>query len=79
MVLHAECLQPLVPETLHTTVVQVDVRDLYLRWEAISVDRKTVVVGGDLYLSGEQVFHRLVASPVAELQLVRSSSEGQAQ
>ena len=45
--------------------------------EAVRVHRVGMVLGGDFDFAGLQIFHRMVAAPVPELQLVGSGAVGQ--
>jgi len=47
-------------------VVEVDVSDLDIGWQRVGIDRKAMVMGGDLDSAGRKVFDRLVAAAVAE-------------
>jgi hypothetical protein len=52
---------------------------LQLRGQVADVDREAVVLRRDLDLVGDLAEHRLVGATVAELEVERLRSEGQAQ
>ena len=66
MILDREDRQGFVSQAGDRLVVEIDVRDLNIGREAVAIDRKAVIVRGDLDLAGGQVFDRLVAATVAE-------------
>ena len=68
----------LVPESLHTALVYVDVRDCgHLRADALGADHIAVVLRGDEHPAGVQVLHRMIGAPVAEAHLPGGSAGGQ--
>src|ERR1043166_5456894 len=79
VVLDGDDGEPPVAHPLDATVVEVDMRDLDLRGEALGLDGEAVVVRGDLDAARAEVFDRLVAAAVAEAQLVGRAAEGAAQ
>ena len=64
-------------QSLDRMIIQVQVRDLGPILQRVHVYAKSVVLGGDLYLAGCQIHHRMVAAPVAEFELVSPSPQGQ--
>src|SRR5262249_1558255 len=67
MVPHAEDRPGLVPQPLDRAVVQVDVRPLHVRRQALGIDREPVILRGDLDLAGLQLLDRMVPAAMAEL------------
>src|SRR5581483_10285321 len=56
-----------------------DVRDLHLAGgKRIRVDRESVILRGDLHVTGPHIFNGVIRTVVAEFQLVRASSQCQA-
>ena len=68
MVLHAERGEFLVADALDGVVVQVDVADFHIRGEAGFFDGIVVVLARDFHSASPQVFHRMVAAVMAELE-----------
>ena len=63
MVLHGKRLQPAVAESLVCSIVEVDVRDLGVLTDAtLGPDGEAVVLGSP----GEQIFYRVIRTPVAK-------------
>jgi len=80
VVLHREGLEFGMAQALQGVVVQVDVGDLYRRvGDGVQVHGKAVILGSDLHPAVEKIFHRLVAPPVAELELKGAPAQGQSQ
>ena len=70
MILDREDRQRFVPQAGDSFVVEVDVRYLDIRRQRIRINRETVVVRGDLDLTGVEIFDRLVAAAMAEFEFV---------
>src|ERR1043166_2428674 len=68
-----------VAETFERLVVEIDVHvlDLVLR-QRVGIDRKAVILRGDLDAAGAEVLDRMIAAAMAELQLVRPAAEREA-
>jgi hypothetical protein len=80
VVLDAEQGQALVPEPLQGVVVEVEVGQFHrIPVQGLEIHAVAVVLGRDLDLAGGQVLDRLVAAPVAELELVGVPAQGPAQ
>ncbi|VTR69587.1 putative thioesterase [Desulfosarcina cetonica] len=78
MVLDGKGRQPAVPDAFHGVVVQVDVGHLHgIPPQALHIDGKAVILGGDLHPAGIQVLDRLVGPAMAELELVSTPAQGQ--
>ena len=75
MILHRKNRQFLVAKARDCVVVEIHMRDLDVRRQTVSIDRKTMVMRRDLDLARGQIFYRLVAAPMPEFQLVRFSAE----
>src|SRR5438552_4047056 len=75
MVLDAECAEVFRGQALARSVVQMNVCRLHGFRERLEVDAEAVVLRRDLDAAGREVFHRLVAAAVAELELVRRAAE----
>ena len=58
------------PKARDGVVVEVDMRDLDISRQRITIDRKTVIVRGDLDLAGVEIFDRLIAAAMAEFEFV---------
>ena len=57
--------------TFQAIVVEVDMGYLHITWrQAVDIDAKAVVLGGDFHMTGGQIFDRLVAAAMAEFQFV---------
>lgn len=54
---------------LNGTIIQVDVRDLYIGRQAGRIDGKAVILTGDADAAIAQIFDRLIASTVTKLEL----------
>ena len=78
MILHAEKGQILVAQTLVGMVIEVQMGDFDLaRQEGVRVDAKTMILCRDLHLIGQQVFHWMVRTVVAEFQLEGSAAKSE--
>ena len=66
-------------QPLHGVVVQIDMRKLDRALERVGVDGEAVVLRRDFDLAGGQIFHRLIAAVMTELELVRPAAESEAQ
>jgi len=78
MVLHAEHGAVGAHHALHGVVQQVYVGDLQTgALKGRGVHRVAVILAGYLYFAGAEIFHRVVAAPVAEFQLVGFGTAGQ--
>src|SRR5260221_7427887 len=75
MVLDAEGADAFGGEALARSVVQMNVRALHGIRERLEVDAEAMVLRRDLDATRREVFHRLVAAAVAELELVRLAAE----
>ena len=75
MILHAEDGFRLVAQSFHGLVVEIDAIDGYIRWQRVRAHGKTVILRCDLDLAGFQIFHRLIAAAMAELELESFSTE----
>src|SRR5580704_7491991 len=60
MVLHAEGRAIGAGQALVRAVEQADMGDLSGTWQRLRIDSEAVVLAGDFYLAGGQVFDRLV-------------------
>ena len=79
MILHAEQRQRFVAHAFVGVIVQIDVGDFdFARGQRFRVHAETVILGSDFDLFGEQVFHRMIRTVMAELQLESFSAEGEA-
>ena len=79
MVLHTEGPQRTAANPLDRLVIEIDVGYLDFLAEALGLDRKSVILGGDLNSSRGAIEHWLIGSTVTELQLVDVSAQRQAQ
>src|SRR5713226_1630904 len=78
VVLHAEEGQFLVAHALVGVIVQIDVRDFHIaRRKRVRVDAEAVILGGDFYLFGQEIFHRMIRAVMPELQFKGLPSQGQ--
>ena len=76
MILNAEERKPSMPESLVGSIVQVHVRHLdEIGAECRRIHGKPVVLCGDFNSICQQIFHRMVAPPMAEFQLERLPSQ----
>ena len=67
-----------VPHALKSLIVEVDVGEFHiLILERIYVHTETVILGGDFYFTGEQIFHWLVAPAVSKFEFESAASHGQ--
>ena len=72
MVLNRENPVPGASESLDGSIEKVEVRDFEPRaLERVGNNGVAVVLRGDFYLAGHEIFDRMVAAAVSELQLVR--------
>ncbi len=78
MILDSEDGQFFVAQALHRVIVKVNMTYFQTVLDGVGVDGKTVVLSGDIDPVIREVFHRVVASPVAELHLEGLSPEGPA-
>src|SRR5574341_2056463 len=76
VILHGKYRQAAVPHSLQTSVVQIEMRQLdFVLVQAVGGNRETVIVRSDLDAARTQIFHRLVAAAMAELEFVRAAAE----
>src|SRR5512143_1134401 len=75
MELRCEDRQRPVTETFERPVVQVDVRGLDVGGEALPFDSKPVVLRRDRHHAARNVLHRVVRTPMPELELERGAAE----
>ncbi len=75
VVLYAEDGEVAMAHAFDGAVVEIDVRDFDLRWERVGIDCKAVILRGDRNFSGAEIFHRLVATAVTELELESFTTE----
>src|SRR5688572_33057810 len=67
-------------EALERLVVQVDVRELdVVLVERVRIDREPVILRRNLHAAGPQIFHRMIAASMSELQLVGSAPQRKTQ
>ena len=73
VVLNRESRLALHPDPFYRSVVEVNVRDLYMVGflRSFRIHTKAMVLRGDLRLAGDQVLHRMVKPPVAMVHLKR--------
>ena len=64
---------------LDTTVVEIDVRDFYLRRQSVSQYRKPVIVRSDLDSTFLQILHRLVTAAMSKDELDGLATKGAAE
>lgn len=76
MVLHAEDGEFAVAETFDGAIVEIDVADFEVGREGVGIDRKTVVLAGDVDFAGAEVFDGLVAAAMAEFEFEGVAAEG---
>ena len=76
MILDGEDRQFTVTHPFDGAVVQIEVRDLNLGWQAVGIDCKAVILGGDFHLLRRQVHDWLIAAAMAELEFVGLAPEG---
>ena len=70
----------LMPHPFERPVIEVHLCDFDLIGiERVGIDRESMVLGGDHYPTGLEVFDRLIGSPMAKFQFECSSTKGQAQ
>ena len=63
-----------------TAIVQIDMRQFnILLVQTVNIQGETMVLRGDLYMAGGQLFHRLIAAAMAEFQLVGGTAIGKPQ
>ena len=67
--------QARVPETFDSVVIQIDMRDLAIGRERISIHREAVILRGDFDAPRGQVLHGLIASVMPKGQFVSSGAE----
>src|ERR1035437_4298364 len=80
MVLYRENRQGFVAQSLAGLIVQIDMRHLDLAGrKAGGIHGKAVVLCRDLNLLRGQIFHRMIAAAVAELQFKGFPTQSQAQ
>ncbi len=78
MILHAEERQGAVAHAFVGVIVQIYVRDFYVAGgQRFRVYAKAVILRGDFYLLGEQIFYGMIRTMVAELQLEGFSAQGE--
>lgn len=75
VILHTEDGLGLVLEAFQRLIVQVDMGSFHIAWQRVDIDRKPMVLGGDLNLVRELVQHRLIRPTVAELELERLATQ----
>ena len=68
MVLHAKNGLGFMPQAFDGPVIQIEAVDGHIGGQARRVHGKAMVLGGDFHAAGFQIFHRLVATPVAKLE-----------
>src|SRR5713101_1492862 len=77
VILHAEERVRFVAHAFIGLIVQVYVRDFYIFGrERIRIHAKTVILRGDFYLLGEQIFYRVIGTVMAEFQLEGFPAQG---
>ena len=74
MVLHGERRQRLVANAFNRAVVQIDMRDFQIVAQRIGHDGKVVVLRCDFYRVGQQIFDRMVATMMTEMEPSRARS-----
>ena len=67
MILNAKDRQDFVFDACNSVIVNIDVRNYNVRGQGCLINRKTVVMSGNLNPFGFQVFYRLVTAAVAKL------------
>src|SRR6266852_4361349 len=78
MILHTiDRLGPM-PQPFNGLVVEIDAVYAHLARQGVRIDGESVVLRGDFHAAGLEIFHRLVAAPVAELQLERLATQREA-
>jgi len=79
VVLDAEDGKRFVAEAFDGLVVEVDVRHhAAVGFQGFAIDREAVILAGDFDPAGVEIFDRLIAAAMAELQLVRRRADGAA-
>jgi hypothetical protein len=74
--LHAEQRQGAVAHAFVGVIVQVDVRDFYVTGgQGFRIHAEAVILRGDFYLLGEQIFYGMIRTVVAEFQLEGFSAQ----
>jgi len=79
VILHAEDRQFFVAHSLDRTVIQIDVRYLYMRRKRAGVDSESVILRSNGHFAGAQIFYRLVGPAMAEFQFERRPAEREAE
>src|SRR4030095_5784878 len=74
MVLNRDHRFASVAKAFNGAVVQVQMRDRYIRGQRIRVDGEAMILGGDLDLARIELLHGVVGAAVAELQFERLAS-----
>ena len=62
-------------EAFHSAVIQINVRDFDVRRKGVGIDRETMILACDGNFTAAEVFHWLIATTMAEFQLVSLSAE----
>src|SRR5262245_56941594 len=80
MVLHAKDRELAMTEPLIRSVIQVGMCDFNGPViEGIRIDRKSMILRGDFNFSRQKIFHRVVCTAVAELELERLPAESKSE
>jgi hypothetical protein len=56
-----------VSHAFHRAIVEIDVSNLDVRWQAGGVDGKAMILAGDADFTAAQIFDRLITTTVAKL------------
>ena len=62
-------------QTFHSFVIQINPIHFDIIRKSASIERKSMVLGGNFYLSRREMLDRLIRSPVAKFKFERLSSE----
>ena len=68
MILDSECGFFPVPDSFHGVIVQVDMGDFQTGRKPVGIQREIMVLAGDFDLSGQQIFYRMIAAVMPELE-----------
>ena len=76
MILHAKNRLRLMPHAFHRLIVEIDPIHLHVARQRLGIDREPMILRRDFNLAGFQIFHRLIAAAMTELELKGFSAKG---
>lgn len=67
------------PQPFHGMVIQIEMGYLNLITQRVHIHHKAMVLRGDFHLTRDEIFHGMIGTMVAELQLVSLPPQSQSQ